>query len=80
MVSFTLWSNGYSLQSVGYSLQNVGYSPGVLNPPYTGNSSEWWLLFIFNTVVLQQVCHKCIMIDVMSPLNLPLLQSQIDTF
>ena len=24
---------------------------GVLNPPYTGNSSEWWLLFIFNSVV-----------------------------
>ena len=23
---------------------------GVLNPPYTGNSSEWWLLFIFNSV------------------------------
>ena len=22
---------------------------GVLNPPYTGNSSEWWLLFIFNS-------------------------------
>ena len=24
---------------------------GVLNPPYTGNSSEWWLLFIFNSAL-----------------------------
>ena len=29
----------------------LGYSPGVLNPPYTKNSLEWWLLFIFNSIV-----------------------------
>ncbi|XP_065914573.1 uncharacterized protein [Dysidea avara] len=48
VVSLTLQSNGYSLQS-------VGYSPGVLNPPYTGNSLEWWLLFIFNSVAFSVV-------------------------
>ena len=33
---------------------------GVLNPPYTGNSSEWWLLFIFNSVasVLWCILHR----------------------
>ena len=45
-----------TLQSDGYSLQSVGYSPGVLNPPYTGNSLEWWLFFIFNSVLCSGLC------------------------
>jgi len=41
VVSFTLFRVMVTLFRAGF-----GYSPGVLNPPYTGNSLEWWLLFI----------------------------------
>ena len=37
------------------TLQSVGYSPGGLNPPYTGNSVEWWLLFIIKSVILYNI-------------------------
>ena len=51
MVSLTLQSNGYSLQS-------VGYSPWGVKSSLHWELSEWWLLFIFNSVEHALACSR----------------------
>ena len=56
-----------TLQSNSYSLQSVGYSPWDVKSSLHWELSEWWLLYIFNSVVTQFDCYKNACVKTESP-------------